>query len=99
VIGNTVQKSVDFYRFDTNNDSRFTVSDVYSVFAVRNKVLNSFQASPPDSRIFTPAQWTTISGSTLNLKTTQPGVQTITINSPISGGTSNYYITRLGYSN
>jgi hypothetical protein len=38
-------------------------------------------------------------GSALNLKTTIPGVQSVTINNPVSGGVSSYYITRLGYSN
>jgi hypothetical protein len=61
--------------------------------------MNSFIASPPDSRIFTSAQWSTINGNTSNLKGIFPGVQSITINNPVSGGVSSYYITRLGYSN
>lgn len=99
VLGNTAQKSRDFYRFDVNNDSRFTVSDVYSIYARRNGILNSFQASPPDSRIFTTTQWSALTTGTTNLKTTYPGVQSITINNPVSGGVSTYYITRVGYSN
>ena len=99
VIGNTTQRSRDFYRFDVNNDSRFTVSDVYSVYARRNGLINSFKASPPDSRIFNTSQWNTITNSTTNLKNSQPGLQSVTINNPISGGVSSYYITRVGYTN
>ena len=98
-LGTLALKSRDFFRFDINNDGRITISDTYSIFARKNGLMNSFIASPPDSRIFTSAQWSTISGSTANLKTTFPGVQTITINTPISGGVSSFYITRLGYSN
>jgi hypothetical protein len=53
----------------------------------------------PLSKILTAAQWSAINPSTLNLKSTYPGVQSITINTPVSGGSSNYYITRLGNTN
>ena len=99
VLGSLALRSRDFFRFDTNNDGRVTVSDTYSIFARRNGLMNSFAASPPDSRIFTTAQWSTINGSTSNLKVAFPGVQSVTINNPVSGGVSSYYITRLGYSN
>lgn len=99
ILGNTAQRSRDFYRFDVNNDSRFTVSDVYSIYARQNGILTSFQASPPDSRIFTTSQWTLMTSSTSNLKGSYPGVQSITINNPVSGGVSTYYITRVGYNN
>jgi hypothetical protein len=98
-LGSLALRSRDFFRFDTNNDGRITISDTYSIFARRNGLMNSFAASPPDSRIFTTAQWSTINGSTTNLKGTIPGVQSVTINNPVSGGVSSYYITRLGYSN
>jgi hypothetical protein len=98
-LGSLALKSRDYFRFDINNDGRVTISDTYSIFARKNKLIDSFLASPPDSRIFTSAQWSTINASTTNLKATYPGTQVITINNPTSGGTSNYYITRLGYSN
>ena len=98
-LGTLPLRSRDFFRFDVNNDGRVTVSDTYSIFARRNGLINSFAASPPDSRIFTSAQWSTINANTSNLKVSFPGVQSITINNPVSGGVSSYYITRLGYSN
>jgi hypothetical protein len=98
-LGSLALRSRDFFRFDINNDGRVTISDTYSIFARRNGLINSFAASPPDSRIFTSAQWSTINASTANLKVSFPGVQSVTINNPVSGGVSSYYITRLGYSN
>jgi hypothetical protein len=98
-LGSLALKSRDYFRFDINNDGRVTISDTYSIFARRRGLINSFIASPPDSRIFTSAQWSTINASTANLKVSFPGVQSITINNPVSGGVSSYYITRLGYSN
>lgn len=98
-LGTLALKSRDYFRFDVNNDGRITISDTYSIFARKNGLMNSFAAAPPDSRIFTSTQWSTINASTSNLKTTFPGVQTITINTPVSGGVSSFYITRLGYSN
>ena len=98
-LGSLALKSRDYFRFDTNNDGRITISDTYSIFARKNGIFTSFPASPPDSRIFTTTQWSTINANTSNLKLTTPGVQAITINTPISGGVSSFYITRLGYSN
>ena len=98
VIGNSTLKAVDYFRFDINGDNRLTVSDTYSVMARKSGLIPSFTLTPL-SRIFTSAQWTAINPSTLNLKTTYPGVQSITINTPVSGGISNYYITRLGNTN
>lgn len=98
-LGTLALKSRDYFRFDINNDGRITISDTYSIFARKNGLMNSFAAAPPGSRIFTTAQWSTINTSTANLKLSIPGVQSITINNPVSGGVSTYYITRLGYSN
>ena len=98
-LGSLALKSRDYFRFDVNNDGRITVSDTYSIYAKIKGHVSSFAASPPDSRIFTTTQWSTINGSTTNLKATYPGVQSITINTPLSGGVSSFYITRLGYSN
>ena len=99
VLNSSLLKSRDYYRFDTNADGRITISDTYSIYAKRNNLFTSFSATPPDSRIFTSAQWTTISNNSSNLKISHPGVQSVTINTPASGGVSTYYITRVGYAN
>jgi len=98
VIGNTAIKSVDYFRYDVNGDNRFTVSDVYSTLARKSGLLPSFTPIPL-SRIFNSTEWSTINLSTANLKVSYPGLQSVTITSPVSGGTSNYYISRLGNTN
>jgi hypothetical protein len=98
VIGNTAIKSVDYFRYDVNGDNRFTVSDVYSTLAKKSGLLPSFTPIPL-SRIFNSTEWSTINLSTANLKVSYPGLQSVTITSPVSGGTSNYYISRLGNTN
>jgi hypothetical protein len=91
--------SLDYYRYDVNNTNNVTVSDIYSIFMKRNGVMPSYSGTLPVVRIFTPVEFNALKTSTTDLRTSYPGVQSITINSPTSGGTSNYYITRLGYSN
>ena len=91
--------SLDYYRYDVNNINSITVSDIYSVFMKRNGVMPSYSGTLPVLRIFTPTEFNTIKNSSTDLRSTYPGVQSITINNPTSGGTSSYYITRLGYSN
>jgi hypothetical protein len=91
--------SLDYYRYDVNNTNNVTVSDIYSIFMKRNGVLPSYSGTLPVLRIFTPIEFNALKTSTTDLRTTYPGVQSITINNPTSGGTSNYYITRLGYNN
>jgi len=98
VVGNTAFKAIDYYRFDVNGDNRFTVSDTYTIMAKKSGLLSAFTPTPV-SRIFTTTDWSVINPSTANLKVTYPGVQSITINTPTSGGSSNYYISRLGNSN
>lgn len=98
VIGNTAIKAVDYFRYDVNGDNKFTVSDVYSIMARKSGLFSSFSPTPV-SRIFNSTEWSSINTSTLNLKSTLPGLQTVTINTPTSGGTANYYVTRLGNSN
>jgi len=98
VIGNTALKSVDYFRYDVNGDNRFTVSDVYTILARKSGILSSFTPTPT-SRIFNSTEWSTINLSTANLKVSYPGLQSVTINSPVSGSVSNYYISRLGNSN
>jgi hypothetical protein len=98
VVGNTTTKAVDYFRFDVNGDNRITISDTYSILAKKSGLLASF-TPVPISRIFSSTEWSAISGSTANLKVSYLGVQSLTINTPTSGGTSNFYITRLGNTN
>jgi hypothetical protein len=91
--------SLDYYRYDVNNDSRINISDTYYIFMKRIGRLPTWNALLPNTRLFTVAQYNIINTSTTDLRATYPGVQSITINSPVNGGSSNYYLINTGYSN
>ena len=44
------------------------------------------------------SEFNVIKSNNLNLKSTYPGLSTITISNPTNGGSSNYYIVSPGYS-
>ena len=91
--------SLDYYRYDVNNDGRINVSDAYSIFMRRIGRFTMWNFMLPNTRLFTAAQYNIINTSTTDLRATFPGVQSITINSPVNGGSSNYFIINTGYSN
>jgi len=91
--------SLDYYRFDVNNDGRINISDAYYIFMKKIGKILIWNYMLPNTRLFTVSEYNTINSSTTDLRTTYPGVQSITINSPVNGGSSNYYIINTGYSN
>jgi hypothetical protein len=89
--------SRDYYRMDVNDDNNLSISDVYSIYM---KIIGrSWKSGMVDYRIFTSSEWSTINTSTSNLKSTYPGVQTITLSGLSNKGNSNYYLVRTGYRN
>jgi hypothetical protein len=91
--------SLDYYRYDVNNDGRVNISDAYYIFMKKIGRLSTWNVSLPNTRLFTVSQYNIINTSTTDLRATYPGVQSITINSPVNGGSSNYYLINTGYSN
>jgi hypothetical protein len=91
--------SLDYYKYDVNNDGAITVSDQYYIFMKKVGTFLTWNSSLPNVRLFTAAQFSTINSSTSDLRSTYPGVSSITINSPVSGGSANYYLITTGYSN
>ena len=91
--------SLDYYKYDVNNDSRINISDTYYIFMKKLGKLTTWGTSLPNKRLFTSTEYTTINSSTTDLRSTYVGSQSITITSPVSGGSSNYYIVNTGYSN
>ena len=91
--------SLDYYRYDVNNDGRVNISDAYYIFMKKIGRLPTWNVSLPNTRLFTASQYNIINTSTTDLRATYPGVQSITINSPVNGGSSNYYLINTGYSN
>lgn len=94
ILGNTVRKSIHWIQYDTNNDGKISVSDAIYI----NRKQSALVTFPYPSRIFTPTQYTSLTTGTTDLRSTIPGVSSITITSPVSGTTTgNYYLIAPGY--
>jgi hypothetical protein len=52
----------------------------------------------PRYRIFTTPEFNIINSNSNDLRSTYPGSQSVIINSPINGGSTNYYLLRTGFS-
>lgn len=87
-----------FYQMDINNDGLVTVSDSWNLFGKISSVFVNWTGSP-NYRIFTQAQWDVIKIGSTNLKTTYPGVQSMTITNPVNGGSTTFYLIRTGFTN
>ena len=97
IMGSTPRKSIHWNMYDVNNDNTISISDSYYIGARKNMRFLSWVAQG-NSRLFTPQQYNSLISGTTNQKILFPGVPTITISSPVSGGSSNYYIIAPGYS-
>jgi hypothetical protein len=97
ILGSTAFNGLHYYNYDLNGDNNISISDAVYLNFKRTGIFTSWISSF-NSRYFTPAQYNAIKNQALNLKSTYPGVSSITINSPISGGTANYYLISPGYS-
>lgn len=94
ILGNTVRKSIHWLQYDTNNDGKISVSDAITISLKQN----ALATYPYPSRIFTTTQYTSLTTGTTDLRSTIPGVSSITITSPVSGTTTgNYYLIAPGY--
>jgi len=91
--------SLDYYRYDVNNDGNITVSDVYYIYMKKNGLFLTWGGAQPQTRLFTQSQYNTINTSTTDLRLTYPGTTSITLSNPTSGGSSSYYLINTGYSN
>jgi len=88
-----------YYTMDVNGDGRFTVSDSYYIYGKMSGRFSTFYGTVPLYRIFTPTEWSTINGSSNDLRGSIPGTQAMTISSPARGGTTNFYLLRTGLKN
>jgi hypothetical protein len=96
VLGSTTKKSLHWNMFDVNNDGNITVSDAYYVSGKKNGIFASWIGSQR-SALYTIAQFNALNSGTTNLKATYPGVSSFTISTPVSGGSTNYYLIAPGY--
>ena len=96
VLGTTTIKSIHYNRYDVNNDGRINVADENYINLKRYSFLSNWINTSP-ARYYTTAQYTTLTTNTTDLRVTVPGVTTMTINSPVSGGNINYYLIAPAY--
>ena len=87
----------DYYRMDVNGDNSLTITDIYSIYM---KIWGiGWKTGIPNYRFFTPAEWSVISSSNSNLRSTYIGSQSITITGLTNKGSSDFYLVRTGYRN
>jgi hypothetical protein len=98
-LGLVPTTSRKYYINDVNNDSRINVADSWYIYGKIGSIFSNWGSSLPNYRLFNTTQWNAIKTSTSDLRATYPGTQTMTITSPVSGGTTNFYLLRTGYSN
>lgn len=96
VLGTTPIKSIHYNRYDVNGDGKINVADETYINLKRYNLIQNWVNMSP-ARYFTTAQYTTLTTNTNDLRSTIPGVTTMTINSPVSGGSINYYLIAPAY--
>lgn len=99
VLKKTAINSASYYKFDVNSDGKITVSDLFGGYAKRIGLFPNWVSPTPTHRFFTPAQWSTISASTTDLRSTIPGQVNITITSPSNNGSTNFNLITTGKNN
>ncbi len=93
----TSMNSKLYYQMDINSDGIVTVSDSWNIFGKISGVFPIWISSP-SYRIFNQTQWNVIKNGTTNLKSTYPGVQSMTV-TPTNGGSTTFYLIRTGFTN
>jgi len=96
IFGKLPRNGLAFHRYDLNNDGKINVSDQFLLFGMKSGLVSSWTV--PRSSLFTSSQYSLISNSTTNVRTTYPGSYTLTTSSLTSGGSSIFYIISPGYS-
>jgi hypothetical protein len=97
VLGKVTRNGLSFHMFDVNDDGIISVADKYYVAARKAGRFSKWRIAP-DVRIFTTAEYNAIKAASVNVRTTYPGVTSITTSTLVSGGVLNYYLIAPGYS-
>lgn len=97
VLGKTSTNGLTYHMFDLNEDSKITISDKFYLWGRKNLFWTSWKVAP-NSRLFTSSEYTSIKAATTNVRSTYPGVASVTTGTLTSGGTLNYYLIAPGYS-
>jgi hypothetical protein len=91
--------SLDYYRYDVNNNGNITISDLYSIYMVKNGRFTTWPNSTQSNRILISTHYNVVNTSNSDLRNTYPGTFPLILTSPTNGGSSTYYIINTGYSN
>jgi hypothetical protein len=89
--------SIDYYRMNINENNNLSITDIYLIY--RRMSVNSWTNGVPAYRIFNQSEWNIIKSTNGNLINTYPGTQTITLNNPLTGGSSSFYVIKTGHHN
>jgi hypothetical protein len=96
ILGTTPLKSIHYNRYDVNYDGKINVADETYINLRRFGFLPNWIGMTP-SKLYTTAQYNTLIANTSDMRLAIPGVSSITINSPLSGGSTNYYLIAPAY--
>jgi len=97
ILGRTPRRSLHWNMYDVNGDGRITISDQYYINLRRTGIVSNW-VTMTASRLFSTTQYSSLNTETTDLRATIPGLNSITINSPVSGTTNaNYYLIAPGY--
>lgn len=99
VLGSQALDARRWYLYDANNDGRINVTDSYVLHGVVSGRFSGLPAGVPKYRLLTVAEYNAVSARSTDSRSLYPGVQTITVTSPTSGGATNVYLFRTGYAN
>jgi hypothetical protein len=97
ILGKINKTGLSFHIYDLNEDSKLTISDKYYLWGRKNLIFTSWKTAP-NSRLYTLTEYNSIKAATINVRTTYPGVSSVTTSTLTSGGTLNYYLIAPGYS-
>ncbi len=98
IIGVSPVNAKKYYLWDVNNDSRINITDIYYMNGMISGRFTNWINPLPRYRIFTTAEFNIINSNSNDLRSTYPGSQSVIINSPVNGGSTNYYLIRTGFS-
>ena len=83
--------------YDVNNDNKITVTDEYYVFGRKSGRFSSWK-NISDNKFYTLTEYNALKAATTNIRSTYPGVSSITTSTLTSGGSLTYYLIAPGYS-
>jgi hypothetical protein len=95
-LGKTTKTGLTFQIYDVNNDSKITIADEYYIFGRKSGRFSSWK-NIPDNRFYTSTEYNSLKSATTNVRTTYPGVSSITTSTLTSGGSLTYYLIAPGY--